>query len=141
MKPASPIAAVLLAACAASAHAALQEDFRCLSSSGPRPISLEFRQVVDTNVEWSGGYVLYKGSKKAIPIVVASSRTTDRPEGRPWAFEDRWVEVFDGRINGVYTVRRQGANITDFTYTSAKDGRVFSFSQDIAHTGTQSCNW
>jgi hypothetical protein len=125
----------------ATAHAAIEEDFRCLISSGTKPISLEFRQVGDAKVKWSVGYVLYKGSKQAIAIFLAKSEVTDKPEGRPWEFEDTWAEVVGGKITGTYTVSHQGATITSFTYKSDKDGKEFSFAQDIEHTGDRACKW
>ena len=65
------------AACASTAQAAIEQDFRCLISEGRKPIALEFRQIGDPKVNWSVGYVLYKGSKQAIPIVLSKSRVVD----------------------------------------------------------------
>ena len=123
------------------AYAAVEEDFSCLTSLGKKSISLEFHQIGDAKLKWGAGYVLYKGSKQAIPIVLHKSEVTDQPPGRPWEFEDTWVEVVGGIVTGSYTVSHQGANITSFTYKSAKDGKEFSFSQDIAHMGENACKW
>ncbi len=123
------------------AYAAIEEDFRCLTSSGKKSISLEFRQIGDAKVKWSVGYVLYKGSKQAIPIVLHKSEVTDQPPDRPWEFEDTWVEVAGGKVAGSYTVSHQGANITSFTYKSAKEGKEVSFAQDLEHTGERACKW
>lgn len=123
------------------AHAAIEEDFRCLTSLGKKPISLEFRQIGEAKVKWSAGYILYKGSKQAISIVLATSEVTDQPPNRPWEFEDTWIEIVGGKFTGTYVVSHQGANITSFTYKSEKDGKEFSFAQDIEHTGEHSCKW
>ena len=138
------INALLFAAAAASAstaQAAIEQDFRCLISEGKKPIALEFRQIGDPKVNWSVGYVLYKGSKQAIPIVLSKSRVVDETADAPWEFEDTWSEVVDGKVTGTYTVSHQGANITSFTYKSGKDGKEFSFSQDIEHMGDDACRW
>jgi hypothetical protein len=130
-----------IVALALTAHAGIEQDFRCLSSSGKKSVSLEFRQVGDSKVKWSAGYILYKGSKQAIPIVLAKSEVTDQPPDRPWEFEDTWAEIVSGKVAGTYIVSHQGANITSFTYKSEKDGKEFSFAQDIEHTGERSCKW
>lgn len=124
-----------------SAHAAIEQDFRCLlATDTKKPVGVEFRTIGDPSVSWSVGWVLYKGSKQAIPLVLAKSVVTDRSL-RPWQFEDTWVEVLDGRITGTYVEEHQGANIVGFTYTSAKDGRKVSFEQDLQHTGEHACEW
>lgn len=123
------------------AHAAIEEDFRCLTSDGKKAVALEFRQIGDPKVEWSVGYILYKGSRRAIPIVLAKSEVTDQPPDRPWEFEDTWVEIVGGKVNGTYVISHQGANITSFTYRSAKDGKEFAFAQDINHVGERACKW
>ncbi|MEY4766806.1 MAG: hypothetical protein RI907_3479 [Pseudomonadota bacterium] len=125
----------------AVAHASVVEEFRCLTRLEGKPISLEIHWVGDAKVKWQGGYVLYKGAKQAIPIVLQSSAVTDRPPGRPWAFEDTWVEVIQGKVTGAYKVAHQGARITSFTYTSAKDGKVFYFDEDLEHMAESSCQW
>lgn len=140
MKIRTSLASILIAH-GSIAYAAIEDDFRCLTSSDKKPISLEFRQIGDAKVKWSAGYILYKGSKQAVPIVLNKSEIADQPPGRPWEFEDTWVEVVGGKISGSYTVSHQGANITSFTYKSAKDGKEFFFAQDLEHTGEQACKW
>ena len=123
------------------ACAAIEGGFRCLTSYGKKSISLEFHEIGDAKVKWSAGYVLYKGSKQAISIVLDKSEVIDRPPDRPWEFEDTWVEISGGKITGSYTVSHQGANITSFIYKSAKEGKEFSFDQDLEHTGKYECKW
>lgn len=122
-------------------NAAITEDFRCLSTSSAKPVSVEFRMLGKAEVSLNVGYVLYKGAKQAIPIVLAKSAVTDKPPNRPWAFEDTWVEVLGGKVTGTYTVSHQGANIDGFIYKAARDGKETVFEQDLQHTGESACQW
>ena len=124
-----------------SAGAAIEEDFRCLKSVNPNPIYLEFRQIGDSKVKWSAGYVLYKGSNQAIPIALSKTVAKDQPSGRPWEFESTWVEIVGGKISGTYVILHQGANIYSFTYRPTNGGKEFGFIDDNEHTGARTCMW
>lgn len=138
-------AAVLAAAMVAATHATgagLEEDFRCLKSvDTSKPIHMEFRQVGNSDVNWSAGYVLYKDSRQAIPIALAKTEVTDRPPGRPWEFESTWLELVGGKVSGTYVMVHQGANVYSLTYRPAKGGKAVEFVDDNDHTGKQSCAW
>lgn len=126
----------------ATAKAAINEDFRCLSSTAGKPVHLEFRVFADPASNWTGGYVKYQGAKKVVVIAPGKTVVTDRPEGdRPWEFETTWLELTEGRVTGEYVVVSQGANIYGFRYTSKATGKVFEFEQDIAATGERACEW
>lgn len=130
-----------LSALAASGDAAPSVDYRCLTESAAQSIRLEWRIFSDPNSNWSGGYVRYKGSTRAIPIVPVKTETGDKPEGRPWEFTTTWVEIVDGRIAGQYVVTTQGANIYGFDYKNLRNGKQYSFSQDVGADDGKKCSW
>lgn len=121
-----------------TAHAApparepVSVNYRCLTESAEQKIRLEWRVFSAPGVDWSGGYVQYKGSARAIPIVLTKTEILDRPQGRPWQYQNTWAEIVDGRIAGQYVVVTQGANIYGFDYKNVRSGKAFSFAQDVA---------
>ncbi len=133
--------AALCAAGIASAREPVTDDFRCLTSGGAKPIHLEFRMFSDPNSNWSGGYVKYKGAKRAIPVVPGKTETLDKPAGRPWEFQTTWHEIVEGKVTGQYVVMTQGANIYAFTYRNVQTGKSFDFSQDAGAMGDSECEW
>ena len=130
-----------LSALAASGDAPVSVDCRCLTESAAQTIRLEWRIFSDPNSNWSGGYVRYKGSSKVIPIVPVKSEVGDKPEGRPWEYITTWAEIVDGRIAGQYVVTTQGANIYGFDYKNLRNGKQYSFSQDIGSDDGKKCSW
>ena len=70
-------------------------------------------------------------------------RTQCRPQGRPWQYQNTWVEIVDGRIAGQYVVVTQGANIYGFDYKNVRNGKAFRFAQDVAaYTDADGrCTW
>ena len=137
------LAALLLplSALAASGDAPVSVDYRCLTESSAQSIRLEWRVFSDPNSNWSGGYVRYKGASRVITIVPAKTEVGDKPEGRPWEYTTTWAEIVDGRIAGQYVVTTQGANIYGFDYKNLRNGKQYSFSQDIASDDGKKCSW
>lgn len=136
------IVAVLLVISAfpALAQRPVAQDFRCLSS-GTGGIQLEFRMFSDPDSHWTGGYVKYRKSALAIPLVLKSSDGVEMAEGRPWEYTDVWLEVSGGKISGEYEVIRQGANIYGFTYQNRKTAKRIDFIQDNGAMGEEGCVW
>ncbi|MES2187129.1 MAG: hypothetical protein V4505_21455 [Pseudomonadota bacterium] len=132
-----------LLALAATAHAAepVSSDFRCLTDTGAKTIHLEFRMFNDPGSDWSGGYVRYKGAKNVVTVVPARTEALEKPAGRPWEFRTTWLEIIDGKVAGEYAVTTQGANIYGFDYRNLRNGKQFSFAQDVGATGDDACTW
>ena len=95
----------------------------------------------DPNSRWTGGYFKYRKSKAVIPLVLKSPEVTDRREGRPWDFTDRWVEVADGEITGEYEVAHHAALINSFVYRNRKTGKEYSFAEVDGPRGDDACTW
>ena len=95
----------------------------------------------DPNSRWTGGYFKYRKSKAVIPLVLKSPEVTDRREGRPWDFTDRWVEVADGEITGEYEVAHHAALINSFVYRNRKTGKEYSFAEVDGPWGDDACTW
>ncbi|NHH83749.1 hypothetical protein DRA46_05892 [Burkholderia gladioli] len=143
--PRSLLPAVLLLGLAVgAAQARIEQDVRCFrSSEGAAPIRFEFRMFYDSDTNWSGGYVRYKGSKTVIPIVLKSEHGTELAPGRPDEFDRTWVEVIDGRLGGEYRMLSQGAIVESMSYTKPSPRRSLGFVDDPGSFTSDStaCQW
>ena len=133
--------AALLLAATANAAEPVSSDFRCLTDTGAQTIHLEFRMFNDPGSDWSGGYVRYKGAKKVVTLVPARTETLAKSDDRPWSFRTTWLEIVDGKVAGEYAVTTQGANSYSFDYKNLRNGKKFSFAQDLAAAGDDTCQW
>lgn len=138
----APVASAATSA-SGEAPAPITIDFRCLkqSDSAAQPIRLEWRMFSDPGSNWSGGYVRYKGSSRTIPIVPVKTEAGSKPNGGPWESTTTWAEIVDGRIAGQYVVTIQGANIYGFDYRNLRNGKQYSFAQDLDSDDGKKCTW
>jgi len=60
--------------------------------------------------------------------------------GRPWEFQSVWEEVTSNGNGGQYIITSQGAIISEFKYIR-KDGKVFSFEDDLEASTADGCRW
>lgn len=135
------LTSLLLTAFAAHASTGIEEDIRCLSTSGPKKIQLEWRTFSDSRAGWFGGYVRYKGASRTLPIVLASTTTVSSPEGRPSEFRYTWLEVSDGRVTGEYGLSSQGARVYDFSYKNLRNAQKFAFTELDLPGEDGKCQW
>ena len=132
---------LILVAGSAYAREPIAEDYRCLTTGGTNPIRLEFRMFSDPSSTWTGGYIKYCKSQAVIPLVLKTSKATDKPVGRPWDFDDTGVEVIGGQLTGDYEVSHQGAVINSFSYRNRKTGVKYSFMEDDSAMINDTCVW
>ncbi len=129
----------------AAAQAGIEQDMRCFTSGdGAAPIRFEWRVFNDTESNWSGGYVRYKGAKQVIPLVLKSEQRTEMAPGRPDEVDAVWVEIVDGKVTGQYEVDSQGAIVNSMVYTKFAPHRTYNFADDLAafpDRGRGHCRW
>ncbi|MFV3350535.1 hypothetical protein [Aeromonas veronii] len=102
-------------------------DYRCFVSPDGK---IKMRMMWTSTVGWVGGYVQYGKNKDKITIVQVNSEEETNDEGRPYAVNSDWVEIIDGKVNGLYYLGYQGANFDKVFYINAK-GKKFDFSQAL----------
>ncbi|MBN3727105.1 hypothetical protein [Burkholderia sp. Ac-20379] len=144
MKRTALVAGLLAAFCTGAAHAKVEQDLRCFKSGdGASPIRFEFRMFSDSDSNWSGGYVRYKGAKQVIPIVLKSEQATEMAPDRPYEVVSTWVEIVGGKVTGEYVMDSQGAIVSSMTYTKFSPRRTFAFVDDLAAfpDGGGPCKW
>ena len=134
-------AATLLFVAASGSAASVEEDVRCLATSEPKNVQLEWHTFQDARTEWLGGYVRYKGASRTIPIVLASTRVISRPAGRPWEFRYTWLEISGGGVSGQYELSSQGANVYDFLYKNLRRSGQLAFTKVSSPGEDGQCKW
>lgn len=134
---------VLVLSLALSAQASGQVTFKshCLTSSGERPIRLEWRTFLEASSGWASSYVRYSHSNRVISLVHQFTEAIDQPTGYPWTFTSVWLEVVDGRFAGEYRITDSDARIVGFTYKNYRTGKKVSFTQSIEAEEALGCRW
>lgn len=112
-------------------------DVRCFSSDNGR---VNFKLVLFSDKNWSGGYVKYQRSQDTIPITVLEESSIGNSDARPDEISFTWVEVLKGKTNGKYVGLRQGANFYEMNYVSI-DNKKTSFFQNNAAYRDDECYW
>ncbi|WP_294768515.1 hypothetical protein [uncultured Rhodoferax sp.] len=134
----APLMALFVSAQAAES---VSVDFRCMATSGSKPIRLEWRLFSEGKSNWSASYVKYKGAKQPISLVLHTTSASETAPGRPMEFESVWLEVVDGQIAGEYRITTQGANVYGFDYKNRRTGKEIAFAQDNAAYTETGCKW
>lgn len=122
-----------------SSAAFAADDFRCLKSVGQAdPIRLQFSWKANDDQR---GYVAYQNGKGRIDVTFLKETELRRNGGRSSEVETQWQEVTADGSGGTYAIVSQGARISQFRYLRKKDGKVFTFEEDLAATGDDRCKW
>ncbi|MPV67066.1 hypothetical protein GD429_14680 [Burkholderia sp. BE17] len=136
------LAAVLLCI-SLPALAKVSTEVFCFTSDGDKPVRFEMRTYYDDAVKWTGGMVRYAKSKTALPLVIGHEEEEVPAEDRPHQFTTTWIEMVDGKINGEYEMRSQGARIYTMTYTNARTRKKtnFTWAFDADASEKTGCRW
>lgn len=135
--PMKHLTALLFAASLANPAMAQATEFRCLVSvDALAPIRLQFDF---PQSEHAHAAVRYQRGSKSIPLRARKTSSLEMSPGRPFEFTTVWKEP--GKNGGTYTVATQGALINEFTYLRARDGKTFTFKEDIGAMRTSRCEW
>jgi hypothetical protein len=115
--------------------------FRCMVSTGDKPVRLEWRTFSEPATRWTSGYVRYQGAKSVAPLIFRSSEVKPASADLPAQVRSVWLEVIAGQFTGEYIAVLQGASLYSFVYKNYHSGKEIAFLQDDAPHQESGCVW
>ncbi|WP_338803527.1 hypothetical protein WDV76_15615 [Xenorhabdus griffiniae] len=102
---------------------------RCFTNNDKKTINLKLVDMHSKRNNINIGYIKYEKSSKAIPIVFVKNDEV-LSKTRPPISLTIWNEIFNGKVNGTYTIISQGEWYSGLIYKNKK-GEETSFIENI----------
>lgn len=93
------------------------ESYRCIPTSNNGFILFSSKEFPNLSS------IMYYPYLKPIKVKHVKTNTIETEEGRPYIFEQSYVEYFKGKSTGTYLIETQGALINSVSYTNNKGFR------------------
>jgi hypothetical protein len=124
------------------AHAEISHDTFCFSSGQAKSTNFEMQTYFDSSRKLSWGFVKYRNSRQAIPLILAESSSETLDRNAPDGETTTWVEVYGKQVTGEYQMVSQGTMVRSMVYINKKSGKKTAFGLNSgAATDTGSCDW
>ena len=120
-------------------HSALSQTL-CFESDQNHGKVIQLRMKISPGSE--SALVRYRGQSKDLPLIFTSEKSNSpRNAPPPIVVTSYWSEYANGLRTGEYRLTTQGAVVGDLIYIRKKDGKKFSFSDDMNAYAVDGCDW